>query len=86
MVIGWFYLRAKRPKPAPALLARINDLREARRVAREVQENREDDLLRRQVDDILDKISNQGYDSLTKAEQDILYRASVRFSHKGDKD
>ncbi len=86
MVIGWFYLRTKRRTPAPALLARISDLREARRVAREVQENREDDLLRRQVDDILDKISTRGYDSLTEAEQDILYRASVRFSHKNKKD
>ncbi len=86
MIIGWFYLRTQRRTPAPAMLARINDLREARRVAREVRENREDDLLRRQVDDILDKISIKGYDSLTKVEQDLLFRASVRFSHKNQKD
>ena len=86
MIIGWFYLRAKRRTPAPAMLARISDLRQARRVAREVKENREDELLRRQVDDILDKISNKGYDSLTETEQDLLFRASVRFSHKNQKD
>ncbi len=86
MVIGWVYLRAKRRTAAPQLLARINDLKAARRIAREVQENREDDLLRRQVDEILDKINTRGYDSLTQAEQDILYRASVRFSRKTDKD
>ena len=51
-----------------------------------MQENREDDLLRRQVDEILDKINTRGYDSLTSTEQDILFRASVRFSRKTDKD
>lgn len=86
MVIGWVYLRAKGRTAAPQLLARINDLKAARRIAREVQENREDDLLRRQVDEILDKINTRGYDSLTSSEQDILYRASVRFSRKTDKD
>ncbi len=86
MVIGWVYLRAKRRTAAPQLLARINDLKAARRIAREVRENRQDDLLRRQVDEILDKINSRGYDSLTSTEQDILYRASVRFSRKTDKD
>lgn len=86
MVIGWVYLRAKRRTAAPQILARINDLKAARRIAREVQENREDDLLRRQVDEILDKINTRGYDSLTSSEQDMLYRASVRFSRKTDKD
>ena len=86
MVIGWVYLRAKRRTAAPQLLARINDLKKARRIAREAQENREDDLLRRQVDEILDKINTRGYDSLTSTEQDLLYRASVRFSRKTDKD
>lgn len=28
------------------------------------------------VDEILDKISKSGYESLTKAEKDILYKAS----------
>lgn len=28
------------------------------------------------VDEILDKISKSGYDSLTKAEKEILYKAS----------
>ncbi len=86
MVIGWVYLRAKRRTAVPQILARINDLKAARRIAREVQENREDDLLRRQVDEILDKINTRGYDSLTSSEQDMLYRASVRFSRKTDKD
>ncbi len=86
MVIGWVYLRAKQRTAAPQLLARINDLKKARRIAREAQENREDDLLRRQVDEILDKINTRGYDSLTSTEQDLLYRASVRFSRKTDKD
>ncbi len=33
------------------------------------------DLKQQQIDDILDKISKSGYDSLTKAEKDFLFRA-----------
>lgn len=33
------------------------------------------DVTQQQIDDILDKISKSGYDSLTKAEKDFLFRA-----------
>ncbi|MCR5863203.1 rhomboid family intramembrane serine protease [Flavobacterium sp. J372] len=36
---------------------------------------KEKDITQKQIDDILDKISKSGYDSLTKAEKDFLFRA-----------
>ncbi len=36
---------------------------------------KEKDLTQKQIDDILDKISKSGYDSLTKEEKDFLFRA-----------
>jgi hypothetical protein len=36
---------------------------------------REKDSNQRQIDDILDKISKSGYESLSKAEKDFLFKA-----------
>ncbi|MGV3460521.1 MAG: rhomboid family intramembrane serine protease [Flavobacterium sp.] len=36
---------------------------------------KEKDITQKQIDDILDKISKSGYDSLTKEEKDFLFRA-----------
>lgn len=36
---------------------------------------KEKDIMQKQIDDILDKISKSGYDSLTKEEKDFLFRA-----------
>jgi len=42
---------------------------------RTTKSKREKDINQRQIDDILDKISKSGYESLTKAEKDFLFKA-----------
>jgi membrane associated rhomboid family serine protease len=44
-------------------------------VRAEAPVKKEKDITQKQIDDILDKISKSGYDSLTKAEKDFLFRA-----------
>jgi membrane associated rhomboid family serine protease len=39
-------------------------------------------LIQRRVDEILDKLSEEGWDKLTDAEQKILYRASEEYSRR----
>lgn len=86
MVIGWFYLRSGWRTSWFRLGQRIADMQQERRIRQEFLENQEDELLRGQVDQILDKINAVGYAALTTEEQDILYQASVRFSSRSTKD
>ena len=39
-------------------------------------------LIQRRVDEILDKLSKDGWDNLSDAEQKILYRASEEYSRR----
>ena len=82
MVIGWIYLRSGWRSTWFRMGQRIADLQEERRIRHGFQESQEDDRLRGEVDQILDKISTSGYASLSKEEQDVLYQASIRFSDK----
>ncbi|MEE9162786.1 MAG: rhomboid family intramembrane serine protease [Candidatus Neomarinimicrobiota bacterium] len=86
MVIGWFYLRTGWRSTWFRLAQRVTNLQQERRIRHDFREAQEDEQLRRQVDQILDKISTSGYASLTEEDQDILYRASVRFADKNTKD
>jgi len=82
MVIGWLYLKSGWRSTWYHLSQRISNIQDERQIRQEFKETQEDELLRRQVDDILDKISTHGYSSLTEEEQDILYHASIRFAGK----
>ncbi|MQY63706.1 MAG: hypothetical protein GH143_05310 [Calditrichaeota bacterium] len=62
------------------------NLQQERRIGDEFPESQEDEHLRHQVDRILDKISTEGFASLSEEEQELLHQASVRFSRRGDKD
>ncbi len=85
MLIGWAFLRATGKSRQPRIRQQVDHMLEARRIAKEMEKDREEKILRGQVDQILDKINTHGYASLTKAEQDILRRAAVRFSRKNPK-
>ena len=86
MAIGWVYLKTGRHGTWRRIGRRLSDLQEEDGTRQEQQKNQEEEELRQRVDRILDKISDEGYTNLTEEEQDILYRASVRFSRREDKD
>ncbi|MFB0516410.1 MAG: rhomboid family intramembrane serine protease [Candidatus Neomarinimicrobiota bacterium] len=86
MVIGWFYLKSGWRSTWYHLGQRVASLQQERHIRKEFFEDQEDEALRQQVDQILDKINTEGYVALSKEEQDILYRASVRFSRKSVKE
>lgn len=85
MVIGWFYLKSGSRASLYRLGQRVANLQQERQVRKDFLEDQEDELLRQQVDQILDKISTSGYANLSEEEQDVLYRASIRFSRKNTK-
>ncbi|UCH64100.1 MAG: rhomboid family intramembrane serine protease [Fidelibacterota bacterium] len=86
MVIGWIYLRSGWRSTWYRLGQRVANLQQERRIRNEFPESQEDEHLRRQVDRILDKISTEGFASLSEEEQELLYKASVRFSRRNTKD
>ena len=86
MVIGWLYLRSGWRSRWYRLGQRVANLQQERRIRDESPESREEEDLRHQVDRILDKISTEGFASLSEEEQELLYKASVRFSRKNNKD
>lgn len=86
MVIGVIYLKSGWRGRWHHLSRRVTSIRQQYQVRKDSAERQEEEQMRRQVDDILDKISNEGFSSLTKEEQDILYKASIRFSRKTTKD
>ncbi|UCH10830.1 MAG: rhomboid family intramembrane serine protease [Fidelibacterota bacterium] len=85
MVIGWLYLKSGWRSSWTRLGQRVANLQEERQIRKEFMESQEDEHLRRQVDEILDKISTQGFTSLSKEEQDTLYQASIRLSRRNTK-
>ena len=85
MVIGWFYLRAGWTSAGFSWRERVTRFQEEHRARKSALENLEEEHLHQQVDRILDKINADGYDSLTEEEQELLYRASARFSRKTPK-
>jgi membrane associated rhomboid family serine protease len=86
MVIGGIYLKSGWRGRLHHLSRRVTSIREQYHVRKDSVERQEEEQMRRQVDEILDKISTEGFSSLTKEEQDILYKASIRFSRKTTKD
>ncbi|MFC1619136.1 rhomboid family intramembrane serine protease [Candidatus Neomarinimicrobiota bacterium] len=86
MVIGGIYLKSGWRDRLDHLSRRVTSMRQQYQVRRDSTERQEEELMRRQVDEILDKISTEGFSSLTNEEQDILYKASIRFSRKTTKD
>lgn len=86
MVIGLVYLKTGWRGRLNHLIQRVKDTRQQYRLRRNLADKQEDERMRRQVDEILDKINTEGFSSLSKEEQDILYKASIRFSRKTTKD
>jgi membrane associated rhomboid family serine protease len=86
MVIGGIYLKSGWRGRLQHLSRRATSIREQYLARRDFAERQEEEQMRHQVDEILDKISTEGFSSLTKEEQDILYQASIRFSSKTTKD
>ncbi len=83
MVIGWLYLKSGWRAAWYRVGQRVSNLQQERSSQDEFLESEEDIQLRRQVDRILDKINTEGFASLTQEEQNLLYKASIRFSrHK----
>lgn len=90
--IGVMYLESKgiqlsKPfnKVVNALLSLFNRKPKARvtfvnpnKVEKQEKPTREDDYKQEKIDAILDKISANGYDSLSKAEKDFLFQASKK--------
>lgn len=83
MVIGFFYLKAdwriestvrrffKKSKPTPGSNMKVH-------------RSEQSPSFEKQVDEILDKINEIGYDKLSQAEKNILKRASDNLSKKSD--
>lgn len=67
--IDFFANLFKAKKEAPFKKVHRNAAPQAKAAARPVK-----DLTQKQIDDILDKISKSGYDSLTKEEKEFLFR------------
>lgn len=86
MVIGALYLKTGWRGRLQFLSRRVSNLQQQYRVRKDFEEQQEDEQMRRQVDEILDKISTEGFSSLSKEEQDILYKASIRFSRRTSRD
>jgi hypothetical protein len=67
-VIDFFANLFKPKKSTPFKKVHKNPVQSARPV------NKQKDITQKQIDDILDKISKSGYDSLTKEEKDFLFK------------
>jgi Txe/YoeB family toxin of Txe-Axe toxin-antitoxin module len=61
-----------KPKPPPKSFT-VNEKKQSKVNSR---------LIQKRVDDILDKLSEDGWDNLSEAEQKILYRASEEYSRR----
>ncbi|MFQ6674478.1 MAG: rhomboid family intramembrane serine protease [Fidelibacterota bacterium] len=84
MVIGFFYLRGNvRWSLVKDFLAERKE--EVKRRYEGKKKQRMDEI-RLEVDRILDRINEVGYDGLTKAEKDFLYEASRKLSHQEERD
>lgn len=70
MILDFFVNVSKPNKKTPFKKVHRNT---AKRAVNSFQDNK--DLTQKQIDDILDKISKSGYDSLTKEEKEFLFKA-----------
>ncbi len=86
IIIGWLYLRGTKRTGHPGIGRQISLMVDEFKTRRELLDLQAEDDLRKQVDVLLDKISMSGYGSLTDEEQDVLYKASIKFSGKGTRD
>ena len=84
MLVGYLYLRSNlRWSLIRQFLTHRKDGLKQRY---ETQKQQRKQGIRREVDQILDKINEVGYDSLTKSERDFLYEASKKLSRGEKKD
>ncbi|MBI5058675.1 rhomboid family intramembrane serine protease [candidate division KSB1 bacterium] len=79
MVIGYLYL--KRAKFMPSVFKSRHE-REHDTIRKRWQEEHRLDEIRREVDDLLEKVSRVGFDGLTRSEQKRLERASAILREK----
>lgn len=86
MLIGWAYLKSGWSHTGLSWRERVARYQAAHRARRSILKDQEEEYLHRQVDHILDKINREGYASLTKEEQEQLFKASLRFSSKKPRD
>ncbi|CAM3849184.1 rhomboid family intramembrane serine protease [Flavobacterium cucumis] len=70
MILDFFVNVSKPKKKTPFKKVHRNT---AKKAVNSFQDNK--DLTQKQIDDILDKISKSGYDSLTKEEKEFLFKA-----------
>ena len=70
MILDFFVNLSKPKKKTPFKKVQRNTTKKA---VNSFQDNK--DLTQKQIDDILDKISKSGYDSLTKEEKEFLFKA-----------
>ena len=83
MIIGFVYLRSNlRWKTVKSFLVQQKE-----DIIRRYSDKKKDEMtnLRKKVDILLDKISQEGYDSLTEEEQEFLQKASERLSKDDDR-
>jgi hypothetical protein len=73
MIIGYIYLKRQRWMPNSM---RPKAEREHNQIKQRWKEEAELDLLRREVDELLEKVSRVGFDGLSRGEQKKLQRAS----------
>ncbi|MFM7895332.1 MAG: DUF6576 domain-containing protein, partial [Flavobacterium sp.] len=69
MILDFFVNLFKPKKKTPFKKVHRNTTKKA------VNSFSEKDITQKQIDDILDKISKSGYDSLTKEEKEFLFKA-----------
>ncbi len=72
-VSGWFTKKPKRQKKSPLRTVHKNKKSSASSVKKKTTATKSEQQQR--IDAILDKISKSGYDSLSKAEKDFLFKA-----------
>jgi membrane associated rhomboid family serine protease len=85
IVVGWIYLKSGWRSAWRQLAQRIGRIQQDRTIHKDFTESQEDERLRQQVDEILDKISTEGFASLSSEEQETLYQASIRLSKRNTK-
>ena len=84
LVAGYFYLKSD--WKIDTYLGRILRKRKPGAPKMEIHRYEKNEYLQKQVDEILDKINEIGYENLTQAEKDILKQASDHLSKRSDSD
>ena len=84
MIIGFAYLRSNRQWKKMIFSLRKNILE--KKLKREESRQNKKKMLQKDVDHILDRINQVGYDGLTDSEKSRLYAASRDISREKNKD